>query len=512
MFTTRLTTLSAVILGAAIIAGPATAQKSKGEVRIGIIDAFHTLDNYHSPSNQVGQYARAFYGKLIVYDEHRAKLVPELAKSWKRINPTTVEYELRDDITFTSGNKFSAEDIKYTLAYVGDPKLRIRFKSRYTWVKEVQILGPHKIRIVAKKPRPDDLMGVAYRFYIYDKKVHSQLKNKALYGAISASTTGVYKLVSINRNDGPRLVRHEAAVGKFPHRRAPIKHVRGIPVPDRATQVAALLTGEVHSIRNPTPDMVRSLAKNPKIKITPFATRYINYITLDAAGRSKNKKFMDIRVRQAFIKAINREAVIKNYVPGQEIALRPKTICYDDNIACSYTTKPLDYDPAGARKLLKEAGYPNGFDMELSAFAPYKEIAEAISGELLKVGIRAKVVAMPLSVYTKRRGRGELTALYAGYPTFAQPNTLNLMNFFFGANRDYNKDPLIQKARKMGSKELDVKKRAAIFQKAMDQINKMSYILPFIEQPNVYAHSKDIQIKPGLTSKTETRITDYFWK
>lgn len=508
----KLMTSALALAAVAMFAGPALAQKSKDTVKIAIIDPFHALDSYHVPANEPGQYTRAIYGKLMVFDEHKAKFVPELAKSWKRINKTTVEYELRDDINFTSGNKFSAEDVKYIIDYLGDPKLKIRFKSRYNWVKNVEILSPTRIRIVAKKPRADDLMVVAYRFYIYDKGVHSQLKDKSMYGAISASTTGVYKMVSIDKNKGVRLVRNDEAVRKFPHRRAPIKHVWGIPIPDRMTQIASLLTGAVHSIRNPTPDQLKQFAKDPRLSITTFPTRFLNYITLDAAGRSKNKVFTDIRVRQAFIKAIDRESIIKNFVPGAEIALRPKTICYDDNIACSYTTEPLGYDPEGAKKLLAEAGYPNGFEMELSVFAPYREIAEAIAGELLKVGIRASVNPMPLSVYTKRRARGELTALYAGYPTFAQPNTLNLMNFFFSGNRDYSRDPLIQNARKLGASEMDVTKRAAIYQKALDQINKMSYILPFNELPNVYAHSKDIVIKKGLTSKTETRLTDYFWK
>ena len=119
---------------------------------------------------------------------------------------------------------------------------------------------------------------------------------------------------------------------------------------------------------------------------------------------------------------------------------------------------------------------------------------------------------MPLPVYTKRRGRGELTALLARYPTFAQPNTANLMNFFFGSNRDYSKDPVIQGARKAGLGEMDLKKRTAIYQKAMDQVNKMSYIYPFGEQPNVYVHAKSVEIKKGLFSSTETRPTDYFWK
>lgn len=506
------TVLAGTALAAMLATGPAMAQKSNDTVRLAIIDMFATIDSYNSPSNETGQWSRGYYSRILSFDEHKKKLVPELAKSWKRIDEKTIEFTLRDDLKFSSGNKFTAEDIAYTISYVADPKLKIRFKSRYNWHSKVEILSPYKIRLTAKKRKHDDLFIYAYRFQIFDKGVHSIMKDKATYGAKSASTTGPYKLIKLDRQSGAHIQRNEETVGYFPHRRAPIKNVKGISMPDRQTQVAALLTGQIDVLRNPTPDMIKEFRKNPDLRITSFPTRFINYITLDAAGRSENKKFMDIRVRQAFIKAIDREKIIKNFVPGQEVAIRPKAICYPDNIACSYTVDPLGYDPAGSKRLLAEAGFPNGFDMELSAFAPYKEIAEAIAGEIRKVGIRATVRAMPLPVYTKRRGRGELTALYAGYPTFSQPNTSNLMNFFFGANRDYSKDPIIQNARKKGNGVMDLKERTAIYQKAMDQVNKQSYILPFVEQPNVYAHHKSVVIKSGMTSKTETRPPDYFWK
>lgn len=504
--------LAGTALAAMLSAGPAMAQKSKDTVRLAIIDMFATIDAYHSPSNETGQWARAYYSRIISFDEHNKKLVPELAKSWKRIDEKTIEFELRDDLKFTSGNKFTAEDIAYTIRYLADPKLKIRFKSRYNWHANIEVLSPYKIRLTGKKRKHDDLFAYAYRFQIFDKGVHSIMKDKATYGAKSASTTGPYKLIKLDRKSGAHIQRNEATAGFFPHRRAPIKNVKGISMPDKQTQVASLLTGQIDVLRNPTPDMIKEFRKNSDLRITSFPTRFINYITLDAAGRSKNKKFMDIRVRQAFIKAIDREKIIKNFVAGEEVAIRPTAVCYPDNIACSHTINPLGYDPAGSKRLLAEAGFPNGFDMELSAFAPYKEIAEAIAGELRKVGIRATVRAMPLPVYTKRRGRGELTALYAGYPTFAQPNTSNLMNFFFGANRDYSKDPIIQNARKTGNGVMDLKKRTAIYQIAMDQVNKQSYILPFVEQPNVYAHHKSVEIKTGMTSKTETRPPDYFWK
>ena len=504
--------LTATALVAQLATGPVFAQKSKDEIRLTILDPFDKLDSYHFPANEPGQYTRAMYGKLLIYDEHEAKLKPELAKSWKQVNPTTFEFELRNDVNFTSGNKFTAEDVKYTMEYIRDPKLKIRFKGRYRWPKNIEVLSPTKIRITSAKPKPDFLMTLAYRYYIYDKAIHEKLANKALYGAKSASTTGAYKLMSISANKGVHIQRNDAAVKMFPHLRAPIKNVKGVPIPDEQTQVASLLTGKVHVIRLSTQDQVRNLSNNPDLKITPFATRFLSYITLDAAGRSKNKVFKDLRVRQAFFKAIDREKILNTFMPGGKIAVRPNTVCFDENIACSYTTKPLGYDPAGAKKLMAEAGFPNGFDLEFGVYAPLRQIAEAIAGELRKVGIRATVRSMPLPVYTKRRGRGELTALLARYPTFAQPNTANLMNFFFGANRDYSKDPVIQAARKAGLGEMDLEKRKAIYQKAMDQVNNQSYIYPLGEQPNVFVHINKVEIRPGAFSSTETRPTDYFWK
>ena len=92
--------------------------------------------------------------------------------------------------------------------------------------------------------------------------------------------------MSIDRNGNMHVTRNDDAVKKFPHLRAPIKNVVGVPIPDRQTQIAQLITGGVHVIGKSTPDMLAELAKNPDLRLTPFPTRMLVYITLDAAGRS----------------------------------------------------------------------------------------------------------------------------------------------------------------------------------------------------------------------------------
>src|SRR5690606_16154857 len=101
----------------------------------------------------------------------------------------------------------------------------------------------------------------------------------------------------------------------------------------------------------------------------------------------------------------------------------------------------------------------------LNVHEPINEIGETIAGELRKVGIRATVQTLPLAVYVKKRGDGEFTAFNGFYPTTAQPDTGNLMDFFFGQNRDYYKDPILLDAMNQGPKEFDDKKRQAIYRK-----------------------------------------------
>lgn len=491
---------------------PAVAQKASDTIKLTVQEGFPILDPYHAPSNEANQWSRDVYGRLVVYDENKRQMIGELVKSWKRVDDQTLEFELRDDVVFTSGNKFTADDVIYTLNYVADPAINIRFKARYTWYDKPEKLGEYKIRLHSKEPRADDLELLAYRFHIFDKAAHEKLEDKTTYGRTVASSSAAYKLVSIDRTGNITITRNDDAIKKFPHLRAPIKTVVGVPIPDRQTQIAQLLTGGVHVLSKASPDTLAEFAKNPNFAQTPFPTRMLVYITMDAAGRSDNKLMANEKLRQAVFKAIDREKIIKAYIPGTDIALRPDGLGFHDNIGFATSTKVIGYDPEGAKKLMAEAGYPDGFDMELGAYVPYKEIAEAIAGELRRVNIRASVNSMPLSVYVKARGDGKLTTLVAEYPAFAQPNMINIMDVFFGGDRDYSNDPVINKAYQEGSKIIDDSKRAALYKTAIDRVNEKAYIYPLSEMPNILIHSKDVVVKPGLTSLTEIRPGDYFWK
>jgi peptide/nickel transport system substrate-binding protein len=512
MITFRHSTVGALVLGAIFAASPALAQKGKDMLRFVTEEPFSHLDHYQTGGNQVGFLARAVYGRLALYDEYKGQFIPELAKSWKRVDPTTLEFELRDDISFHTGNKFTADDVKYTLDFLKNPEVKLREKTRYTWMKSIEKLGPHKLRIVTTEPYIGDMQTIAARYFIYDSKVHQALKDPRDYGRINPSTTGVYKVVSIDENKGTLFERFEPATKWYTHTRAPIRFIQTVPVTDRQTQLAQLLTNNVDVVRNITADIGTQLQSNPNIAVTPSSSRIILYINLDAAGRSDNKIFTDLRIRQALIKAIPRDVIVKNFIPGANMAVLPQAICYPQIEACAYSTEPVGYDPAGAKRLLAEAGHPDGFDMELTVGEPFREIAAAVAGELRKVGIRATVNPMLTSLIQKARPQGKLTALMSTFVAFAQPTATNVMDFFFREAEDYAQDPVITDARIRGETEFDLEKRTAIYRKAIDRVNEMSYVYPMSELPIVFAHSKDVRLEPNLVTVAEIRITDFFWK
>ncbi len=498
--------LAACVLAAA----PASAGKSDDTLRIATTDWWSTLDPFQFPLDEAAVFYKTIYEPLVSYNERTHKFVPRLAKSWKQVDNKAIEFDLRDDVTFSNGDKFSADDVVATVNYLRDPNVRMRFKDRYEWVAQVEKLGPYKVRITAKSPFATELETIAYRFYILDGKVLAGLANKADYGRVAPVTTGPYKVVSLDQTKMV-LERNDNYYDKTGPIQAHMKHIIVTNMPDRQTQVAEFLTGNIDLIRNVSADMARDLAQTPNARVTKRHNGMLMYVTLDAMGRSDNKAMMDQRVRKAFMEAIDRKALAKTVIPGGDIAEILDGICVKGDVACLSSTKPPAYNPQDAKKLLAEAGYPNGFDMEFDVHEPVKQIGEAISGMVRKVGIRTSVRTLPLSLYVRLRGEGKFTAFLGFYPTNAQPDMDNIFDFFFDGNRDYWNDPVIQAAQKAGAVEFDDEKRAEIYKKGIDQVNKMNYILPVADLPMVFVHAKDVKIAENPLSVIDNQVCDYEW-
>ena len=507
-------TLFSLIGAGMLAAGPATAQKSQDFLRLAINDPVFVMSSYHVPTDDANNFARGVYQPLLSYDEINRKYVPVLAKSWTRVSPTAIEFELRDDVKFHNANKFDADDVVYMINYVKDPKVSLTFKARYTWIEKIEKLGPYKVRITSTEPNSIDLSILAFRFNFWDSKSWDKIEDKADYGRLNPIGTGQYKVTLLDKNKGIQVERWDEFVGDKTYFAAPIKKILGIPMPDPQTRVAQLMTGGIEMIRQATPDQARDLASNPDLRVTNIPSATIFYLALDSAGRSGFKPTQDARVRRAMSMAIDREKIIKYLVPGgaEGIAEKLQALCFKDTIGCKFSKTPPAYDPEGAKKLLAEAGYPNGFEIDYVVFAPMKQLGEAIAGDLLRIGVRAQLSADPLTVFRRKQGDGKVQAWSIVFPTGGHPDADSILSVYFdGPAGPYYNDPDIHKWMREGTSEFDVAKRENIYQKIFDRVNEQSYILPVTSLPSVYVHSKDVRIEPSKLYSGERSVYDYYW-
>ncbi len=505
-------------LGALVVALSASnayAQKSKDTLRLALNDPFVTLSNYHYNVDEASNFNRTLYQSLLAFDEYKKQWVSVLAKSWTRIGDRTLEFDLRDDVKFHNGNPFDADDVVETIKFVGNPASKITFPQRYNWIEKVEKLGPYTVRITSREPLSVDLQLLAYRFQMWDAETMRTHQDVQDYGRLTPVGTGTMKLNFIDKNKGVMLERVENHYADKTYFRAPIKYVHGVPLPDRQTQIAQILTGGIDMIRNASPDDAKELGKNPNLDVSNVRAANIVYIGFDAKGVSNTKVFTDPRVRKAAWMAIDRDAIVEYIVPGGPSVVEKVTaICFQTTTpACNPTVLPPKYDPEGAKKLLAEAGYPNGIDFEYTVFAPQKPIAEAVAGSWLRAGIRATVRPVPLTVYRKDQGDGKFQAWSILFPTGSHPDASNnISTLMQGAFEQYYGDQDIYKLLDAGIKEFDDQKRASIYQQVYDHINSRFYMYPLSSVPYAYVHTHDVKLMNNPLMAGETAITDYAWK
>jgi peptide/nickel transport system substrate-binding protein len=338
------------------------------------------------------------------------------------------------------------------------------------------------------------------------------LQDRADYGRVSPVGTGVLRVVEMDKNKGLTVERWAQYNTQPENKKGNVDRWRGIPIPDSQTQSAQLLVGGVDLLLAVPPDQANALATNPGIQITYVPSPTLIYLAIDSVNLSGNKALSDPRVRKAIFMGVDRAEIIKYLVPGGQVAEHVQGACFKTTIACSYSVMPPSYDPAAAKKLLAEAGYPDGLDVNYLVRAPVKAIGEAVAGQLLKIGVRMKVQVADVSLYRRQQGDGKLEAWTAIFPTGSYPDAGNISSVLFtGPAMQYYNDSTIADAMEKGEAEVDSEKRTGIYKKAFDRINEMHYLLPLTSMPTVNVHSKDVRVGRNAVSAGDAYVINYGW-
>ena len=335
-----------------------------------------------------------------------------LATKWFQPNPTTWRFELRKGVTFHDGTPFTADDVLFSLARGAADGSDM--KSYLGQVADVKKVDAYTVDVITKAPFPI-LPDLLTSFYMMSKKwceannaAQPVDKRKGVENTASfkANGTGAFRLKS--RDPGVRtvLVRNLNYWDKVDTN---VDEVILTPIGNDATRVAALLSGEIDMMQPvPLQDIPR-LSANPNLKVMVGPEMRTIFLGMDQARdellysnvKGKNP-FKDKRVRQAFYQAIDIESIKTKIMRG---AAKPTGLMYAPGVRgfTEAQNKRLPYDEAAAKKLLADAGYPNGFEVKMNCpndrYVNDGEICQAVASMLAKVGVKINLDAEPKATY-----------------------------------------------------------------------------------------------------------------
>ena len=492
---------------------------SAANLTIGLGTDVTSLDpHYHNvtPNNSAGAH---IFGYLVMRNE-KSQLVPGLATEWKPIDPLTWEFKLRRGVKFHDGSDFTAADVVASIERVPKvPNSPSPFTAYSKQIREIVVVDPHTLRLRTATPYP--LMPSDMTQILIVNKAAAKATTDDFNSGRAAIGTGPYKLVRYAKGDRIELARNDGWWGGA----TPWEKVTLRLLPQDAPRVAALLSGDVQVIEAvPTSDVAR-LRKDPKLAVSRTVADRLIYLHVDSdrevspfvtdkAGKPLAKNpLKDPRVRKALSKAINRPAIVDKVMEGEAIA--SGQLVADFLFGASKALKVEPYDPDGAKKLLAEAGYPDGFGITIHApnnrYVNDAKIAQAVAQMLTRVGIDTKVVAMPSSTFFTQATELKFSLMLLGWSTGtgeassslkALVMTYNRDKGYGTANRGRYSNGKVDALTEDALQTVDDVKREAYLQRATELAINDTGVVPLHFQVNLWATRDGITYVPRTDENT----------
>ena len=478
-----LRTRSAVLALALTIAGSAAA----AELQIGMRSEV-VMDPHFMWSNSNAAYYVQTYGYLLQPDE-KAQMQPMLAKSWKTVDNTTWEFQLREDAKFHDGTPVTAEDVVASFNRAANlPGAAAPYAGAIAGIKEVTAPSRFLVRITTDGPLPP-LPYQAAQIPIIPKRIAASATTADFSNLSAAIGAGPYKFSSYVPGDRLVVERFDGYFGPKPEwDKVTFKFIT-----DNASRTAALLAGSIDVADAVATADVKRLREDPNISVHSGTSDRVIYMAMDTErDRSpfitdnsgvplERNPFKDIRVRQAMTHAINRQAIVDRVMDG--LAMPASQMVPPGFGGYNPDIQVPAYDRELARKLLAEAGYPDGFGLTIHCpndrYVNDARVCQAVGQQLAQINLKVKVETLPRNVYFPKildhKGErfsffmfgwgsssgGEAEALWQIMHSYDPEKQLGAVNSGHYSNSKL--DGMVEEALKV----LDASKRHALEQKAM---------------------------------------------
>ena len=390
------------------------------------------------------------YDALVGRDES-FKLEPALALSWQMTSPTQWRFKLRPGVQFHDGSSFGADDAVFSLQRALGSASQRAFQLK--GVSAIRKIDALTIEVVLEAPDavlPDKLQFVAMMSKTWCQQ-HGVAQpqdfnaKQETFAVRNANGTGPFRLERYEPDVRAVLKRHVAYWGWSDRRGGNVQQVSWLPIRSDATRLAALTSGEVDLVLDPPYQDIARLKADPRIGLLQTADIGQQYLAFDQARdelQDSNVKgrnpFKDLRVRRAIYHAINVPLIIDKVLRGQAVPTGAFLSPLVDGSPAELDRR-LPFDPVRARKLLADAGYPNGFAVTLDCVnvAWRENVCQAAAAMLTQVGIRTALRSSPSTQFFPKLTQAQ--ASFVEYGWTASPDAWNSLNGLF---RTYDKNGL----------------------------------------------------------------------
>ena len=487
----------AIALG---VAGPAHAAKN---LVVGLDADVLGLDPADLNDNLSQSAVRLVFDGLYRLD-HDMKLVPGLATSFSANEEATeFTFHLRKGVVFQDGSPFNAAAVQYSFKRAGDPANHLKRQSLFSMVDHTDVIDDYTVKVVLKYPFGAFVNDIAHpgALIISPKSYETYGKDIARHPA----GTGMFELDNWSADT--------LVLKKNPNYWRPglpkLDTVTYKAVPENGTRMAMLQAGEAQFIFPVPPEMIKSLANSPTITIFNKPSILVRYVALNVM----RKPFSDLRVRQALNYAVDKQAYIKVVWSGYA---DPMDSPMPAGLPFYKKQGEYKYDPAKAKQLLAEAGYPNGFDATITGGNPTlsQRGMQFLQQQLGMVGVRLKVEALESGVLTAKMFNvtkpedATITMLYGGWSSSTGDADWGTRPMLYTksfppvlSNLAWYSNPITDAAIEEGLSTVDPIKRAAAYAKVQAQVwHDAPWIFLSVDR-SIAAYSKRLTgayIRPDL--------------
>jgi len=467
-----------------------------------------TLDPHAQNEGPTTQVSRQVYEALVTRGLDM-QIGPQLATKWKAVDATTWYFFLREDVKFHDGSYMTSEDVVFSIIRAQQPTSD--FKEYISSISSVKAIDKYTVQIKTKEPNPILLnqlsnifvMSKAWSAKNFSTAPQNWNASQETYASTNTMGTGPFKITLREPNTKTVFKKNGKWWGNVEHN---LTSIELLPIANAATRVAALLSGEIDIVTDaPVQDLGRiGSSATHKVESTP-QMRTI-FLGMDQAadqlrsGNTGDNPFKKKEVRQALYQAIDIDAIKKKVMRGDSepagIITFPGVTGYTKDL-----DKRLPYDPKAAKQLLADAGYPDGFDVELRCpndrYVNDEAICTAVVGMFGKIGVNVSLNAQTKSKHFKelKEDKADFYMLGWGVPTL---DSHYVFHYLYDSGASWNKvnfsNARVDELIKVMEGEVDLTKRNAAISEAWKIVKDDISYLPLHHQVISWASAKNVNV------------------